>query len=98
MAEHGAVSAQVAEAMVRGLHQVSRTDLTLAVTGLAGPTGGTAETPVGTVFLALLRDDSLRVQRFQFRGTRQEIKTLSAYAALDWVRRAIIDDAFFVPR
>jgi nicotinamide-nucleotide amidase len=96
IAQHSAVSAQVAEAMARGLHHLSRADLNLAVTGLAGSTGGRSETPVGTVFLALLRDEAFRLEQFQFRGTRQEIKTLAAYTALDWVRRAIIDDDFFV--
>ncbi len=95
IAQHGAVSRQVTEAMVRGVHKESEASMALAVTGLAGPTGGTPETPVGTVFLALLRDRDLRVERFQFIGERQKIKLAAAYTALDWLRRAMIDESFF---
>jgi nicotinamide-nucleotide amidase len=95
IAQHGAVSPQVAEAMVRGLKRESEPGIALAVTGLAGPTGGTAEKPVGTVFLALLSDKGLRTERFQFGGERQRIKLAAAYTALDWLRRAMIDESFF---
>lgn len=95
ISQHGAVSAQVAEAMVRGLKGESEPNIALAVTGLAGPTGGTPEKPVGTVFLALLSDKGLRTERFQFGGERQKIKLAAAYKALDWLRRALIDESFF---
>ncbi len=95
ISQHGAVSAQVAEAMVRGLKRESEANIALAVTGLAGPTGGTPEKPVGTVFLALLSDNGLRTGRFQFGGERQKIKLAAAYKALDWLRRAMIDESFF---
>ena len=95
ISKHGAVSAQVAEAMVRGLKRESEANIALAVTGLAGPTGGTPEKPVGTVFLALLSDNGLRTGRFQFGGERQKIKLAAAYKALDWLRRAMIDESFF---
>jgi nicotinamide-nucleotide amidase len=95
ISQHGAVSAQVAEAMVRGLKRESEPNIALAVTGLAGPTGGTPEKPVGTVFLALLSDKGLRIERFQFGGERQKIKLAAAYKALDWLRRAMIDESFF---
>lgn len=95
ISQHGAVSAQVAEAMVRGLKKASEPHLALAMTGLAGPTGGTAEKPVGTVFLALLTDKGFRTERFQFGGERQRIKLAAAYTALDWLRRAMIDESFF---
>ena len=93
--QHGAVSAQTTEAMVRGLERQSRASMALAVTGIAGPTGGSPDKPVGTVFLALLYRGNLRVERFQFSGSRSEIKTTAAYTGLDWLRRAMIDDAFF---
>jgi nicotinamide-nucleotide amidase len=95
LAQHGAVSVQVAEAMARGLQKTSEANVALAVTGLTGPTGGTPEKPVGTVFLALLHDNKFRAERFQFGGERQNIKLAAAYTALDWLRRAIIDDSFF---
>jgi nicotinamide mononucleotide (NMN) deamidase PncC len=80
---------------VRGLKKASEPHLALAMTGLAGPTGGTAEKPVGTVFLALLTDKGFRTERFQFGGERQRIKLAAAYTALDWLRRAMIDESFF---
>ena len=95
IARHGAVSAHVAEAMVRGLQSSSDAGLALAVTGFTGPTGGTSNKPIGTVFIALLQDKNLRVERFQFRGDRKELKLAAAYTALDWLRRAMIDDSFF---
>ena len=95
ISQHGAVSTQVAEAMVRGLKRESDSHIALAVSGLAGPTGGTAEKPVGTVFLALLSAKGLRIERFQFGGERQKIKLAAAYKALDWLRRAMIDESFF---
>jgi nicotinamide-nucleotide amidase len=95
ISQHGAVSGQVAEAMVRGLKRASEPHLALAMTGLAGPTGGTPEKPVGTVFLALLTDKGFRTERLQFGGERQRIKLAAAYTALDWLRRAMIDESFF---
>ncbi len=95
ISQHGAVSTQVAEAMVRGLKRESQPHIALAVSGLAGPTGGTPEKPVGTVFFALLSDQGLRTERFQFGGERQKIKLAAAYTALDWLRRAMIDESFF---
>ena len=95
ISKHGAVSMQVAEAMIRGLRRESGADIALAVTGIAGPTGGTVEKPVGTVFLALLHDQAMRTERFQFGGDRQKIKLAAAYTALDWLRRGVIDDSFF---
>ncbi|MGD8371027.1 MAG: CinA family nicotinamide mononucleotide deamidase-related protein [Syntrophobacterales bacterium] len=95
VSRYGVVSAEVAEAMVRGLQRESEATIALAVTGLAGPSGGTPQTPIGTVFLALICDKGFRLERFQLSGDRQRIKLAAAYIALDWLRRAIIDDSFF---
>jgi nicotinamide-nucleotide amidase len=95
IAQHGVVSAQVAEAMVRGLQRENKNRVLLAVTGLVGPTDGSPGKPIGTVFIALLYDKHFRVEGLQLRGERQEIKLAAAYTALDWLRRAMIDDAFF---
>lgn len=95
VSQHGAVSAQVAEAMVRGLQGERQVSIALAVTGLAGPAGATPDQPVGTVFLALTCDKGLRIEKFQFGGKRQKIKLAAAYTALDWLRRAVIDESFF---
>jgi PncC family amidohydrolase len=95
IARHGATSPQAAEAMVRGLHRESKASVVVAVTGVAGPSADKAGKPVGTVFLALLSDKDLRVEGFLFRGERQKIKLAAAFTALDWLRRAMIDDSFF---
>ncbi|MBW2621672.1 MAG: competence/damage-inducible protein A, partial [Deltaproteobacteria bacterium] len=84
---HGAVSAETAAAMAEGIRLVSQADLGLATTGIAGPTGGTLEKPVGTVFIALADSEEALVERFQFSGTRAQIKALTAQTALDRVRR-----------
>ena len=97
LSQHGDVSAEVAEAMVRGLQRERPVDIALAVTGLAGPAGGTPEQPVGTIFLSLSCDKGLRTEKFRFGGGRQRIKLAAAYTALDWLRRAVIDESFFHP-
>jgi nicotinamide-nucleotide amidase len=93
--QYGVVSGQVAEAMVRQLQEQTGASMALALTGLAGPSGGTEEKPVGTVFVALLCHESFRLERLQFKGTRQGIKLVAAYTALDWLRRAMLDESFF---
>jgi nicotinamide-nucleotide amidase len=95
ISRYGEASLEVAEAMVRGMQRESKTDIALAVTGIAGPAGGTEETPVGTVFLALLDQKGLHTERLQFGGDRQKIKVAAAYTALDRLRRAMIDESFF---
>ncbi|MCG6982251.1 MAG: CinA family nicotinamide mononucleotide deamidase-related protein [Deltaproteobacteria bacterium] len=92
---YGAVSSEVAKAMVRGVQQESKADIALSITGIAGPTGGTQETPVGTVYLALLCGKGLYTERLQFGGDRQKVKLAAAYTALDRLRRAMIDESFF---
>ena len=96
ISRYGAVSAETTEAMMRGLVAGGRATMALAVTGYAGPEGGTPAAPLGTVFLAIFYRGKERVKGFRFRGSRWEIKTLAAYTALDWLRRAMIEEAFFV--
>ena len=84
---HGAVSAECAEAMAKGVHAAAHTDISLAVTGIAGPGGGTADKPVGTVYLAMTSAWGERVERFNFSGNRDQIRLRTACTALDWLRR-----------
>ena len=86
---HGAVSAPVAEAMVRGVCRVGHTACGIAITGIAGPDGGSAEKPVGTVFIAVASPVGVEVRRFRFPGGRVAVKWQSAQAALDMLRRAL---------
>lgn len=87
---HGAVSAPVAEAMVRGVCRVGHTACGIAITGIAGPDGGSAEKPVGTVFVAVASPAGVEVQHFRFPGGRVAVKWQSAQAALDMLRRALL--------
>ena len=87
---HGAVSRETAEAMAQGIRQAAKTDLGLAVTGIAGPEGGSAEKPVGLVYIALASASGVTVNEHQFLGTRGQIRQRAAQTAMDMVRRHLI--------
>lgn len=87
LARYGAVSAECAAAMARGVQATARTDVGLAVTGIAGPTGGTAAKPVGTVYLAMISPWGERLEQGHFSGERDQVRLRAAYTALDWLRR-----------
>ena len=90
LAEHGAVSEPVATAMALGCLERSGADHSLAVTGIAGPTGGSAEKPVGTVYLAVAsRDGTVVVHHERFATDRISFKNRTARAALDLLRRRL---------
>ncbi len=80
--KNGAVSAEVAGLMARGAREGSGADIGLSVTGIAGPTGGSAEKPVGTVFIGLATVSGILVRRFQLTGNRKEIRQGTADHAL----------------
>lgn len=86
---HGAVSGPCAEAMARGVCVASGTPCGLAITGIAGPEGGTPTKPVGTVFIALAREGNAVARRFHFLGDRRAVKRQSAQMALDMLRRSL---------
>ncbi len=86
----GAVSAECAEAMAQGVRRVAGSNLGLAVTGIAGPDGGTAEKSVGTVYISLATPDGCRTERFLFGRGREEIRIMTAWTALDWLRRHLL--------
>jgi nicotinamide-nucleotide amidase len=85
---HGAVSAECVRAMAEGARRTARSELAIAVTGIAGPTGGSAEKPVGTVFLALASGRETVVRRHRFLGDRERVQRQAAWAALAMVRAA----------
>jgi nicotinamide-nucleotide amidase len=91
---HGAVSAPVAEAMAAGICRISGSACGIAVTGIAGPDGGTLTKPVGTVFVAAAAPGPagprIEVRRFRFAGGREAVKWQSSQAALDLLRRALL--------
>jgi len=88
--EHGAVSSVVAEAMAEGVRERASTDFGLSVTGVAGPEGGTAEKPVGLVFIALADDAHTEHRKLMIPGDRHLIRWRSSQAALDLLRRRLI--------
>jgi nicotinamide-nucleotide amidase len=86
----GAVSSPVARAMASGIRKRARADFGLAVTGIAGPTGGTPDKPVGLVFTALAWPGGTDVQKSLFPGRREQVKLQSAQKALDMMRRHLL--------
>lgn len=88
--EKGAVSAEVAVAMAEGIRRSRGVDLGLSVTGIAGPGGGSAQKPVGLVYIALSDGRQKRVDRFLFKGDRETIQAESAQRALDRLRRHLL--------
>jgi nicotinamide-nucleotide amidase len=89
IAEHGAVSEPVARAMAEGATQIFGTETAMAITGIAGPDGGTLDKPVGTVWVAARCDGRTRAARRVMPGDRAEIRERAAQAALDLLRRAL---------
>lgn len=89
--QHGAVSEPVAKAMAEGALRVSGADHALALTGVAGPTGGSEDKPVGTVFISLAsKGAATSVKRFFYPGARDRFKLLSSQSALEMLRRRLL--------
>jgi nicotinamide-nucleotide amidase len=88
--KHGAVSAEVAEAMAEGVRRRADTDFGLSVTGIAGPTGGSEEKPVGLAYIALSDDAHTEHRKLMVPGDRHLIRWRSSQAALDLLRRRLI--------
>jgi nicotinamide-nucleotide amidase len=86
---HGAVSEEVAREMARGVRRVASTDIGAAITGIAGPDGGTDEKPVGLVYLAIDGAAGDRVRRVHFSGGRDSVRYQASQALLDMIRRGL---------
>ncbi len=80
--QHGAVSKQVAEAMVKGAVKHSQASCAIAITGIAGPTGGTKDKPVGTVWIACSNPKQIYSQCYHFSGTREEVREQATNMAI----------------
>lgn len=89
LAAHGAVSEPCARAMAEGARRAAGCEAGLSVTGIAGPTGGTLQKPVGTVFMAVALPSGTRCREHRFQGGRLEIKEQTAEAALRFLREAL---------
>jgi nicotinamide-nucleotide amidase len=88
--EHGAVSGPVAEAMAEGIRKRAGTDFGLAITGVAGPGGGTEEKPVGLVYIALATEDRTEHRKLNLPGDRHLVRWRASQAALDLLRRRLM--------
>ena len=88
--EHGAVSAPVAEAMAEGIRNRAETDFGLAITGIAGPGGGTEEKPVGLVYIAIASESGTEHRKLNLPGDRHLVRWRASQAALDLLRRRLI--------
>jgi nicotinamide-nucleotide amidase len=86
---HGAVSEETAREMARGALERSQGTIAVSITGVAGPAGGTAEKPVGTVCFAWARGGEVRSETRRFAGDRESIRRQSVILALEGVMRAL---------
>jgi nicotinamide-nucleotide amidase len=85
--QKGAVSREVAEALAKGARKAAGSDVALSTTGIAGPGGGSADKPVGLVFIGLADDQGAQSFEFRFSGDRRSIKNRTSQAALEILRR-----------
>jgi nicotinamide-nucleotide amidase len=85
--QYGAVSFEAARAMVEGVHGQSNAELAIAITGIAGPGGGTAEKPVGTVFFGIgQKGQAVKIDKRRFKGEREEVRARS----VEFVLKALL--------
>ena len=90
LAAFGAVSQQTAEEMAKGGCRIARTDLSISLTGIAGPSGGSAEKPVGLVWISAVRKDGIQqTERHLFTGDRKQIRMLACTHAISLLLRLL---------
>lgn len=90
LVRHGAVSGETAVAMAQGACRISGAEWAISVTGIAGPTGGSEEKPVGLVYIGLAGIDGVSSHAYQFSGNRWQIQAITAETALDLLRRRLL--------
>lgn len=88
---HGAVSSETAKYMAEGVRARCGADIGVAITGVAGPTGGTPEKPVGLVYIGLASGKDTITKEFRFKSTRAATRLRSTYAALDMIRKHLLE-------
>ena len=88
--QYGAVSFEAARAMVEGVHGRSNAELAIAITGIAGPEGGTAQKPVGTVFFGIgQKGQAVKIDKRRFKGEREEVRARSVEFVLKALLKAL---------
>ena len=88
---YGAVSHETAKEMAEGIRRNSKTDIGISVTGIAGPNGGTAEKPVGLVYIGVADGKGVESFEYRFNGNRERVRLMATMSALDLSRRKIMD-------
>jgi nicotinamide-nucleotide amidase len=88
--QKGAVSEEVAIAMARGVRHSFRSSVGVGITGIAGPTGATAQKPVGRVYIAISTANGESVKQYDFRGDRTAIRERAVLAALNQLRKILV--------
>jgi nicotinamide-nucleotide amidase len=91
IAEHGAVSKPVAQALAVGIRQRTGASIGIGITGIAGPSGGSDDKPVGMVFISLADERGVQAREFRFPGDRDRVRQLTSIAAIEMVRRRLRD-------
>jgi nicotinamide-nucleotide amidase len=90
LSRYGAVSGEIARAMASGAARLLACDIAVAATGIAGPEGGTADKPVGTVYLGLSYRNTVVDRLYRFNGSRRQIQEKTVQTAVDMVRQALL--------
>ncbi len=90
--EHGAVSEETVKEMAKGGVFAAGSDICIAISGIAGPDGGTDEKPVGTVYMGCYINDKVWVKKYHFMGSREKIREYAVVRALDLLRRSILEE------
>jgi nicotinamide-nucleotide amidase len=88
--KHGAVSEQTALEMSRGIRERTGASIALSVTGIAGPSGGSPEKPVGTVWMSIAHAGGHEARLFRFHGDRDRIISGASQAGLNWLRTSLL--------
>lgn len=92
LTHHGAVSSHVAMAMAEGCRSRFSTDFGVSITGIAGPSGGSADKPVGLIYIAVAGPQRTRVEEHRFPGDRQQVREGAINAALGLILEVITDE------
>jgi len=90
--EFGAVDARVARAMAEGAARIARADIAVGITGIAGPSGGTPEKPVGLVYVAVATKSGSAIEELMLQGDRESIRTQAAERAFAMVLECVAHD------
>ncbi|MEE2918553.1 MAG: CinA family protein, partial [Candidatus Neomarinimicrobiota bacterium] len=90
--KHGAVSKETAAAMAVNVSKKFSADYGISITGLAGPTGGSPDKPIGLVYIGLANGENLAVKKFRFGENRKRNKLRISQAGLDWLRKSLLHD------